>query len=333
MGATLIIIGNGFDKAHGLETSYQDFVRYIFDNYNQNEEKFSVLFKKNNAYPSNINYNQFFDSNIKVNLSKLEFINILFRETVLKKNTENWFDFETKYFELLKERNNDKEYQFLNNELITIRNLFLEYLGEIQKKFTHSGCFEYLFEIIDEAHKEHPKMIVNFNYTNTANKYAHLLSHHKLVHIHGELDSKVNLPLFGYSVFDDEDKKVQRKDGLEIRRHIKNVHYLSSNYFNDVIQFLEQNTEITTYVLGHGCGKSDFYLLNEIFNHKNVSILHLMHKDQLDFDTKIANIDQIGSTMKYPQRIKSRLDSIVIPQISEKNDNEFKLRIKKKLLS
>lgn len=42
MSSRLIILGNGFDLAHGLKTSYGDFIKYIINesiNYNEDIRK------------------------------------------------------------------------------------------------------------------------------------------------------------------------------------------------------------------------------------------------------------------------------------------------------
>lgn len=45
----LVIIGNGFDLAHGLKTSYKHFVRHVIENYLKDQTKHQDIFEPNST--------------------------------------------------------------------------------------------------------------------------------------------------------------------------------------------------------------------------------------------------------------------------------------------
>ena len=123
----LVIIGNGFDLAHGLPTSYRDFIddfwRNFKDNYKSVEYQDIVITHDHyNGYLSNETIKNFKD--FKTNLQEycvdnrhdfnekmviasnnfnviFQFSNDFFKE-INNKNSENWVDIENEYYRLLK---------------------------------------------------------------------------------------------------------------------------------------------------------------------------------------------------------------------------------------
>ena len=126
----LVIIGNGFDLAHGLPTSYKDFIddywRGIKDS-NHDDEFVSFVFKTKVEFQNIKNIGciskQFIAVDEKVKFSEAEIYyefgnNILtgkyprdhilvykndFFKLINQKSIENWVDIENEYFRLLKE--------------------------------------------------------------------------------------------------------------------------------------------------------------------------------------------------------------------------------------
>lgn len=98
---TLIILGNGFDLAHGRKTSYRDFINFIVESHFKNRENFSDLFVVN----KNINEIQKFYTLIKgaygENVVKTK--NPLFMQLLTDFALYNWCDIEEKYYQILVE--------------------------------------------------------------------------------------------------------------------------------------------------------------------------------------------------------------------------------------
>ncbi len=165
----LIIIGNGFDLAHGLKTSYHDFVLYYFkesfihalNNLRQNmdspynrfyyykDELIEIKIDFRNPKES---YVPFLDKIKKVSEFKDLFkklgIEILYHFEVLKKGIEkfteyNWVDFEVEYFNELdriktKKNNSEKAVEELNNLFYIFKEKLEVYLKNQQDEFTNS---------------------------------------------------------------------------------------------------------------------------------------------------------------------------------------------------
>jgi hypothetical protein len=64
----IILIGNGFDLANGLKTSYQDFIDWFWKN---KIEKIRNNIKEYNKHPQSIDYE---DENIAIKISNIESI-------------------------------------------------------------------------------------------------------------------------------------------------------------------------------------------------------------------------------------------------------------------
>lgn len=131
----LIIIGNGFDLAHGLPTSYRSFLNYIWQNFSevQDNDLFKNLFNINFSYFKLQNYNDYQDfcNYIKINYKSINYsihdsyygsssfiikyepypysgaeTNIFkfknnFFELITVQNAENWVDIENTYYQVL----------------------------------------------------------------------------------------------------------------------------------------------------------------------------------------------------------------------------------------
>ena len=164
----LVIIGNGFDLAHGLPTSYRDFIddfwRNIIKYYDSYLVKKMVYFNLDDRdfrdyYCSDLkNYNDFIhkmkendfesklkfdEKNLKVfdNNNKLLFQieNNFFKEICLK-NSEKWVDIENEYYKQLKtflkspslnHNEINKRIVALNNDFEEVKSVFESYLFDL----------------------------------------------------------------------------------------------------------------------------------------------------------------------------------------------------------
>ena len=183
----LILVGNGFDLAHGLPTSYKDFLNDFWSNleFNQNKEFVKSLIELNELYTGYFNYNQIKSFNdlllnlelycneygyifrkgkedVSANYNSttiFNFKNVFFRTINLKDSIENWVDIENEYYLELKkvaklpnldEREKRNCVKKLNTEFEQIKNIFEEYLTkEVVEKFDFNNL---------EDRKEWPKI-------------------------------------------------------------------------------------------------------------------------------------------------------------------------------
>ncbi len=167
----LVIIGNGFDLAHGLPTSYKhfidDFWANIKDNYLKEEYQKLIFVKEKDCFFENITMVDFEslkkyceECNTKKSiytfyLSNFELkrgsdIVFKFESSFFKliniKNTENWVDIENEYYSEIKKIINSpdtvkekKDAVFkLNEEFDQVKNLLEKYLIRVEEELSES---------------------------------------------------------------------------------------------------------------------------------------------------------------------------------------------------
>lgn len=164
----LVIIGNGFDLAHGLPTSYRDFINDYWANvkdskHNDDFISFQISYDiefKNSMSLHDIakSFNQV-DEKVKFSEAEIytEYGNnfrtgqyprrhiLIYKNSFFKainqKNIQNWVDIENEYYRLLKEcLKNDKSIIELNREFDEVKLLLEEYLiNNIEDKFEFSS--------------------------------------------------------------------------------------------------------------------------------------------------------------------------------------------------
>ena len=373
----IIIIGNGFDLAHGLPTSYKNFIdwyidkrvnnlstchsnvnsdelckfrisehtwySYIFSNYGPlwNEILRESLFKTIKGHPEYFQYNQ---SRFLEAITKC-----------IEKN--NWVDIEKEYYNLLSkdfESSDNESIEQLNRELECLKNNLIVYLNEVEKKLINeyiidNNIKEKIFEPINPrdisieakekfeffknnrlAHDSHYKsllnkyntykllkdidqrnskelylpdsiLLLNFNYTKTADLYLPNEDIFKVNHIHGKLSNPKSI-IFGYGdELDDNYKKLLKDNNNEYLKNIKSINYLNYTNYREMLSYIE-SAPYQIYIMGHSCGLSDKTLLNTLFEHENcVSIkpFYYINEEGRDNYTDIVqNISRNFTDMK-----------------------------------
>jgi len=290
----LVIIGNGFDLAHNMKTSYNHFIEYLINSHiNSNEytdlfdfanltiKDYNDLFEKMKNHSSGLTYDNF----------KQKFIQSLLLE--LKSN--NWCDIENKYFELLNPITENSDFKGspkkLNNEFEIIKNYLVDYLKTQEKEAKFIESYRKMFELIDSKETA----ILNFNYTNTLqNLYSNEIKESKVIHIHGELSNLKNPIVFGYAANDEESRELIDKGDNEYMRNIKKHLYKRTDNERKLTYYLKGTAEINVTILGHSCGLSDKLILNQILNNENVQSINIFYYEEYEhyFQTQV-NIDRI----------------------------------------
>lgn len=154
----IILIGNGFDLAHGMKTTYQDFL----DDYwasiiseiksNANGRPYENEDLKIEAAPKNlITGNTYKDLKAALDQFKttVDFKNKFLKAINDKSYLENWVDVENEYYVLLKKslknlENENDEYniQSLNKDFGRIKSLLRDYLKREEEKFDSDPKFK-----------------------------------------------------------------------------------------------------------------------------------------------------------------------------------------------
>lgn len=115
-----------------------------------------------------------------------------------------------------------------------------------------------------------------------------------------ELESKPDCFDIKYSPFL---KNIKTKGWVDIEneclRHIKSIHYMESDNYRKVLEFIEADT-FQIIIMGHSCGNSDRTLLNTLFEHRNcVSIKPYYYiKGEDNYLELIQNISRNFTGMK-----------------------------------
>ena len=130
----IILIGNGFDLAHGLKTRYHDFIIDFWsrqakeikdsDDWKKQEQEENQKEEIRNKWTKTVFFeNDHFRLKFEKNLSwndlrnKVEYKNKFLEEINNTQNIENWLDIEKLYFKELKKCKNEfKKYEFTNPE-------------------------------------------------------------------------------------------------------------------------------------------------------------------------------------------------------------------------
>ena len=150
-------------------------------------------------------------------------------------------------------------------------------------------------------------LLLNFNYTNTANLYLSNSPCFIINHIHGDLNSPQNI-IFGYGdESDDEYKKARKLNDNEYLRYIKTIRYLETTHYRELLDFIESDT-YQVCIMGHSCGLSDKTMLNTLFEHKNcVSIKPYYYIDNKGKDNYLDIVQNISRNFTDMKLMRDRV--------------------------
>ena len=150
-------------------------------------------------------------------------------------------------------------------------------------------------------------MLLNFNYTSTADLYLPQSDRFTDNHIHGSL-SKPESVIFGYGdERDDEYEKLMKKNDNEYLRHIKSFRYLDASNYRRMLSFIESDS-YQICVMGHSCGVTDRTLLSTLFEHPNcVSIKPYYYQKEDGTDNYRELVQNIARNFTDPHLMRDRV--------------------------
>ncbi|WP_330443240.1 AbiH family protein [Flavobacterium sp. C4GT6] len=191
----LVIIGNGFDLAHGLPTGYNHFINdywiNVFNNVNNkgisyDDDLFSLALTFKSQHSREVlewflgikNYKEFKSFLIKCKMNKnssfslrVRFGNSFFQSINDHFSIKNWVDIENEYYRLLKgclEEFDDVKVKKLNREFEQVKNLLEQYLNEnINSRFDFKSPSEnsnLLTELFDVQTRKTDLYLKEFSY-------------------------------------------------------------------------------------------------------------------------------------------------------------------------
>lgn len=280
---TVFVIGNGFDLAHGLRTSYNNFMLSLKSNDFLNNRLLKILKINNSDYWSDIEYTYF---------KLLGLYND--RDFIIRQ---------------LKYDSTFRSSEELDTNFETIKELLERYLIEEQQNFKPIAAYSNLFSAFDNE----DTLILDFNYTNIISKYLeNKNSSIKHIKIHGELGNTDNPIIFGYAANDEEAKVLSDKNDEYLMRNIKKLRYLlTDNETNFKAALGASNHNIDVYILGHSCGLSDRLILHELFTDKRVNnITPLYYGNRDSFLKSVININRIIDDYSKTERREKSFNKI-----------------------
>ena len=337
----IVLIGNGFDLAHDLKTSYADFIEWYWrewgnllqKSHNREEEDrlcsfkmcdshcdwFSALHYKYQKitildHPDALEIVDFAKNTPE--LCDFSFKSPLFQKICNEVEKKNWVDIETEYYSFLKSSDNPKQ---INEDLEFLKNKLIDYLKSIQETAINYNIQKQMLEpfnwediaisSMDKRGKLEPDyiMILNFNYTNTADMYLPDAYNYSVNHIHGTLSNPDSV-IFGYGdERDDEYDVLMKKYDNEYLQHIKSFRYLEASNYREMLSFIEF-APYQICIMGHSCGLSDRTLLATLFEHPNcVSIKPYYHMKEDGSDNYRELVQNIARNFTDPRLMRDRV--------------------------
>ena len=149
-------------------------------------------------------------------------------------------------------------------------------------------------------------MLLNFNYTYTANFYN---KDNQIIenHIHGSIDNNDSV-IFGYGdEIDESFKELQKSNIGEVLKYVKSIRYLEAPNYRKILSFIESEP-FQVLIMGHSCGNSDRTLLNTIFEHKNcVSIKPYYYKKEDGTDNYLEIVQNISRNFTDMKLMRDRV--------------------------
>ena len=338
----IILIGNGFDLAHGFETRYGDFVKKFWENQIEEAKKFPdwkgenghFVFENDFFKLKTKEYRKYTDTDIATLKQDISYYKNNFLERIEKVRViTNWVDLEELYYrELLyclkiEKDNNDafvvSPIKKLNDDFNKIRQEFEKYLSDnIKNQIIDDKKLdeidEKIWRGIDE--KKDKVLFLNFNYTDTEKLYTkkkrgqkQVIDENKniVIHIHGEVNNPDNPMIFGYGDELAVDfKDIENTNRNEFLENAKSIKYLETANYDDLLEFIKDEYEV--FIFGHSCGNSDRTLLNTIFENPNcTSIVPFFYKENKDKDNYSEIVKNISRSFTKDANSKSNLRKLV----------------------
>lgn len=269
----LVLIGNGFDLAHGLRTTYKDFLNwYLCKAFN--------MFRAQNAYMDNLlelkykyanhvarfdelkNMHEVIDTLSNDDRWGISFKTKFFSNLIKDFYAGTWVNIECEYYQQLKRifnansnshQKNESAKQ-LNQEFDFMIKKLSEYFMEVNSQLGNVKQlpFKNPWLGLKELFKEDsslPVTFLNFNYTETlvALGYA---NENEVIHIHGRVsNNNINPIIFGYGDESDPTYQLIEDTGENAYLdHIKSFGYFKTNNYSKLLATLDAKP-YTVYIL------------------------------------------------------------------------------------
>lgn len=162
-------------------------------------------------------------------------------------------------------------------------------------------------EIPDELLLPNNIMLINFNYTHTADLYCKKGNIFSVNQIHGDSNNPKSV-IFGYGdELDESYKTIVNQNENKFLGNIKSIKYLEADNYRKMLSFVESEP-YQILIMGHSCGNSDRTLLNTLFEHKNcVSIKPYYYQIDKEHDNYIELVQNISRNFTDMKLMRDRV--------------------------
>lgn len=334
----IIIIGNGFDRAHDLPTSYVDFIDdFILSELKDENSDLLVPFV---LYSLGKIANKTSPKKQGVYIDKEKkshrFMTMNFFLVDLLKQQQNgrdWCDIEGFYYEAL-QKINERDLEKFQNDFKLIKQKLIDYLNFLNIKAIPNDNFKHFF---GHNYFCNPKnnLILNFNFTDTLEKlYSNELTSFKINQVHGALG---NLPeneiVFGHDISRQAyDEYISEGKHDKFFDNIKFLKYRLNSSLEDLNSFLDEFEPFNLFIIGHSCSISDKIMLETILSNPELNQVSIFYyKEPESYEVLRRSIDKImiDTGINIDKKIKSIRSQIPTPQFSD--DDILKKSINKKI--
>jgi hypothetical protein len=306
----LLLLGNGFDLAHGLPTRYTDFLEWWLNNKSDklkessrafSDKDVSISHEESQMKPYLMQQQWSLDSIQKIiGVSPFKWNNQFLRQLLYNYDSDKgWVDIEEEYYKSLKDAFKNGQpietVKKLNQDLDSITNLLKDYLASTEMTQAINSISWNFGEQFD--HFSQNDLVVNFNYTNTFDKYftskRTSARQPNTIPIHGSLSNAKKYPIiFGYGDEVDENyHHMQKENNNEWLKQFKSFKYARAPYYRKLLGFINTN-EYEVEVIGMSLGLSDRVLFSTIFDNENCQSIKLRCTSIEDFDDKVFNLSR-----------------------------------------
>ncbi|WP_288279386.1 AbiH family protein [uncultured Prevotella sp.] len=181
------------------------------------------------------------------------------------------------------------------------------YVEEYKKRLSNNDPYVGQEEPPHELMLPNNIMLLNFNYTHTADMYCKKAGIFTVNHIHGDLDNPSSV-IFGYGdELDENYRTLLNRNDNKYLSNIKSIKYLEADNYRKMLSFIESEP-YQILIMGHSCGNSDRTLLNTLFEHKNcVSIKPYYYKYDKDKDNYIDLVQNISRNFTDMKLMRDRV--------------------------
>lgn len=303
----IVLIGNGFDLAHGLPTRYEDFINWYWEyrvrgfvgNLTNISKDVLCSFKDRTGQAWNVNafsglkVGQVSGANIIKYIRENEDyfetkFTPFFKNICTSIETKGWVDIENEYYSLLIRPtiipSNSPDFKILNLQLEYLRLKLIDYLKGVDEGIVNKN--DTINEKIYRPIKKNEIALANNKYsgrnpdTITPNSIMLLSFNYTktpLLYLKNDSNAIVNYIhgslddpesiIFGYG--DELDSSYEKLRNLNDNECLRNIKSIKYLEMNNYRRMLDfiETEPFQVCIMGHSCGNSDRTLLNTLFEH------------------------------------------------------------------